>query len=128
MRKQYHFRKSEQGLLAWDVHRLISLTQAIQPRAVQLSDIREVDESYWYDTEDPPPTCRDLIEHMQLVMATDLAHPIILSPDGRVMDGMHRVAKAILHGHSEIMAVRLQAMPEPDYIGVDPAELPYDEA
>jgi len=37
------------------------------------------------------------------------------------MDGMHGVAKAILHGHSEIMAVRLQAMPEPDYIGVDPA-------
>lgn len=128
MRKQYHFRKSEKGLLAWDVHRLIDLTQTIQPRAVPLSDIREIDENYWYDSEDPLPTCRDVIEHMQFVAATDLAYPIILSPDGRVMDGMHRVAKALLQGQSHIMAVCLQVMPEPDHIGINPDDLPYGDA
>lgn len=63
---------------------------------------------------------------MRLVDATDLAYPIILSPDGRVMDGMHRVAKALLQNQRRIMAVRLPSMPEPDYIGVDPDDLPYD--
>ena len=128
MRKQYHFRESKEGLLAWDVHRLIDLVKDIQPCAVDLSAIREVDEPYWYSTKDPLPTCRDLIDHMRLVEATDLIYPIILSPDGRVMDGMHRVAKALLQGQPHIMAVRLQTMPEPDYIGVDPDDLPYDDA
>lgn len=128
MRKQYHFRKSKDGLLAWDVHRLICLTKDIQPCAVDLSTIREVDEPYWYSAENQPPTCRDLIDHMRLVEAADLIYPIILSPDGRVMDGMHRVAKALLQSQSHIMAVRLQTMPEPDFIGVDPDELPYDDA
>lgn len=127
MRKQYHFRESKEGLLAWDVHRLIELTQTTLPLFVQLSDIQEIDESYWYDAEDSPPTCRDLVGHMQLVSAADLNYPIILSPDGRIMDGMHRIAKALLLGHSEIMAVRLDLMPEPDYIGVDPDDLPYDD-
>ena len=128
MRKQYHFRESKEGLLAWDVHRLIDLANDVQPCAVALSDITEIDEPYWYDAEAPPPTCRDLVEHMRLVEATDLGYPIILSPDGRVMDGMHRVAKALLAGHTSIMAVRLHTMPKPHYVGVDPDNLPYDDA
>lgn len=126
MRKQYHFRKSKEGLLAWDVHRLIDLAKNIQPCPIDISSILEIDEPYWYDTEDQPPTCRDLVEHMRLVEVADLAYPIILSPDGRVMDGMHRVAKALLQGQTRVMAVRLQAMPAPDYTGVDPNNLPYD--
>lgn len=126
MRKQYHFRESKNGLLAWDVHRLIELARDIAPTPVELSAIGEVDEPYWYDAQDLPPTCRDLIEHMRLVEAADLAYPIILSPDGRIMDGMHRVAKALLLHQQHIMAVRLQSMPEPDHIGVDPDDLSYD--
>ena len=128
MRKQYHFRKSKGRLLAWDVHQLVDLAKNIQPCAVELSAIREIDDPYWYSAEDPPPTCRDLIGHMRLVEAADLTCPIILSPDGMVMDGMHRVTKALLQGQTRIMAVRLQTMPEPDYIDIDPDDLPYDDA
>ena len=35
-----------------------------------------------------------MIEHIHLMDAADLAYPIILSSAGRVMDGMHRVAKS----------------------------------
>ncbi len=128
MRKQYHFCESKDGLLAWDVHRLICLTKGIQPCLVDLTTIRELDEPYWYSSEAPAPTCRDLIDHMRLVEAAELMYPIILSPDGRVMDGMHRVAKALLLSQSQILAIRLHTMPEPDYIGIDPDELPYDDA
>jgi len=55
----------------------------------------------------------------------DLAFPVILSSDGRVMDGMHRICKALLQGQNDIEAVRFDHDPEPDYIGVDPDELPY---
>ena len=37
-----------------------------------------------------------MIEHIQLVQDCDLEHPIILDHNGRVMDGMHRICKALL--------------------------------
>lgn len=57
----------------------------------------------------------------------DLTFPVILSSDGRVMDGMHRVCKALLEGIEDINAVRFVRDPEPDYIGAHPDDLPYDE-
>lgn len=33
------------------------------------------------------------IEHIQFIKQADLTYQIILSTDGRIMDGMHRVAK-----------------------------------
>ena len=127
MRRQYHFRQSDVGLLAWDVHRLIALSGELPVSHVPLSSIAELDEAYWWDAGSPPPTCRQVIEHMQLVEAADLQYPIILCPQGRVMDGMHRVAKALLQGKQEIAAVRLLELPSPDHIGVDPDDLCYDD-
>jgi hypothetical protein len=72
-------------------------------------------------------TCREVVDHARLMQECDLAHPIILSSDGRVMDGMHRICKALLQGRTEIEAVRFEHDPEPDYIGVDPDDLPYDD-
>ncbi|WP_199710532.1 hypothetical protein [Noviherbaspirillum cavernae] len=116
------------GLLAWDVHRLIALSRHLVAQEIPLADIREVDEAYWFDHGGPPPTCRNVIEHMRLIEAAELAYPIILSADMRVMDGMHRVAKAVLLGHSHIMAVRFEETPAPDYVDVHPDALPYDDA
>ena len=41
------------------------------------------------------------------------------------MDGMHRVAKALLLGHKEVKAVRFSEEIAPDYINVFPEDLPY---
>lgn len=57
----------------------------------------------------------------------DLGYPIILGADGRVMDGMHRVAKAYLAGQEVVSAVQLTVDPAPDFVGVDEDALPYDE-
>lgn len=128
MRKQYHFRNSDQGLLAWDVDRLIRLTTELEAVEYPLSDIHELDESYWYALEGDQPTCRSIADHIRFVQAADLAYPIILCPAGRVMDGMHRVVKALVEGRQHVLAYRLPALPEPDHIGLDPADLPYNAA
>jgi hypothetical protein len=124
VRKQYHFWPSERGLLAWDVDRLIRLAAGLPRRRVDVSRIREIDEVYWFD-EEQRPTCRSVLEHMRVIGEVDLSFPIILGADGRVMDGMHRVAKAILEGRSEIEAVQFAVDPSPDYVGRRPSELPY---
>lgn len=66
-----------------------------------------------------------MIEHIRLIEEADLSFPIILSASGAVMDGMHRVAKAVLQGVQEIDAVQFEQDPEEDYIGVGPDDLPY---
>lgn len=125
MRTQYHFRKSGRGLCAWNVERLIDLTRELVRERVPLAKIRELDEPFWADGEGQKLTCRQIVDHARLMQECDLAYPIILSRDGRVMDGMHRVCKALLEGRSEVEAVRFVEDPEPDYIGVDPDDLPY---
>lgn len=70
-------------------------------------------------------TCREVVEHARLMLDCDFEFPIILSSDGGVMDGMHRVCKALLEGLSEIEAMRFVEDPQPDYIGVKPEDLPY---
>jgi hypothetical protein len=127
MRKQYYFRPSEQGLLAWDVDRLVTLSQHFAPMRVPLSAIRELDEPFWSGLEDAP-TWRAIIEQVRLMEAADLSFAIILASDGRVMDGRHRVAKAVLLGRESIEAVQFTKDPEPDFIGMHPNELPYDAA
>jgi hypothetical protein len=93
---------------------------------LQISSVTELDEAYW-SGEGPRMTCRQVVEHAQLMQETDLVFPVILSSDGRVMDGMHRICKALLLGQDHIEAVRFRQDPEPDHIGVDPDDLPYDD-
>jgi hypothetical protein len=128
VRKQYHLRLTERGLLAWDVDRLIELTADLPRCQVPLMAIRELDEAYWFGGEQDKPSCREVAEHARLIQQADLSYPIILSADGRVMDGMHRVAKAYINGLQGIEAVRFDVDPEPDYIDVEAEMLPYEEA
>jgi hypothetical protein len=123
LRKQYYFRPSSRGLLAWDVDRLIQLSEHVPRKPVALDDIREIDED-WFG-EDERPTWRAMLEHVRLMEEADLSFPIILSANGDVMDGMHRVAKAVLEGRSAIDAVQFAEDPEPDHVGLGPNDLPY---
>lgn len=125
MRKQYHFRRGERGLLVWDVERLIELSRGLPRSEVELAALRELDEPYWFRETETEPTCRALVEHMRLIEGADLSFPIILSSDGRVMDGMHRVAKALLAGLSTVPAVRFERDPEPDYLNRLASDLLY---
>lgn len=123
MRKQYYFRQSSDGLMAWDVDRLVRLASQLPRKRVPLSEIRELDEDWIGEGE--RPTWRALLEHMRLIEEADLSFPIVLSASGAVMDGMHRVAKAALQGRDGIEAVQFDEDPEPDHVGLGPNDLPY---
>lgn len=58
-------------------------------------------------------TVRKVVEHCKLISEADTSYPIILGHDGCVMDGMHRVARAMLDGRSEIDAVRFNSPLDP---------------
>lgn len=124
MRKQYNFRPSANGLDAWDVDNLIAASADLPVREVVLDSIADVDTDFWFKFG-PKPTVRRIIDQVRLIQEADLSYPVILGSDGRVMDGMHRIARAILDGRSTIMAVRFIDDPEPDYQDCSPGDLPY---
>lgn len=123
MRQQYHIRQVAGETHVWDVFALLALARGLPVQQVALDGIAELQQAYWYP--DSQPTTLDLIEHMRLVHAADLAYPIVLDADGKLMDGMHRVVKAVLAGQTHIAAVRLLVTPPPDCVNVDLDTLPY---
>lgn len=125
MRKQYHFRPSENGFYAWDVDKLIAASRKFPVVHVNLDDIKELDENFWYNGEEDVPTCRSIGEHLQLANEADLNYPVILSEEKRVMDGMHRILKALLTGHKTVKAVIFENTPPPDFKDVSPEDLAY---
>ena len=124
MRKQYNFWRSDDGVDAWDVDHLVEMSRDLPVKQVPLSSIWELDTAYWSQTM----TVREVADHVRLVQSVDLSYPIILGEDGRVMDGMHRVVRALLEGRETIAAIRFDVQPEPDYRNCDPDTLPYPDA
>lgn len=127
VRPQYHFRRTPTGLDAWDVRRLIVLSRALPVVEIDPSTIVELDSNHWFSNGSDKPTPRRIVEHVRLIRACDLAWPIILDSQGRLMDGMHRVCRAILDGRARIQAVQFAVDPEADFRNCDPASLPYDD-
>lgn len=126
VRKQYHFQPAESGLDAWDVDHLLELSANLPVKEVPLDSIWELDRVYWFNDGDEIPTVRNIAEHIRLVGNVDPSYPIILGSDGRVMDGMHRVVRALIEGRQIISAVQFEVDPEPDYRNCHPRDLPYD--
>ena len=61
MRKQYHFRQVGDDTYIWDVHRLLELSQNFQVKDALLSEIKELNEAYWFP--DTHPTTQQIIDH-----------------------------------------------------------------
>ena len=126
MRPQYHIRSDPDGWIAWDVKRLVTLSDALPVIEVEPGPLADADALYWFQAFNGPPTVRTIAEHARLIDEAELDWPILLCADGRVMDGMHRVAKALIEGRKTLPARRFDATPEPDFVGVHPDDLPYE--
>lgn len=55
-----------------------------------------------------------LAYHYKRTMATDLKYPVLVGPLGNIMDGWHRILKALIEGKTFVKAIRLDSVPEPD--------------
>ena len=110
-----HSRLTPNGRYFWYTERLWQLAAHLPIKTVPISAIAEFDQDCWFSAA-TPPTCRQVALHAQRIYAADLAYPIILSAEGYLMDGGHRLAKAWLMGLTEIQAAQFAEDPAPDYI------------
>lgn len=54
----------------------------------------------------------DFVAHCKRTNEADLSFPIILSPCNFILDGKHRLAKALITGQETIKAVRFKELPD----------------
>lgn len=94
------------GSHKWSVARLFELARDIKVMDVPLNHI-----NLYYTYE--KLTLRDMVMHMRAINDADLDKPIILDEDGELMDGRHRLMKAMLLGNETIKAVRFDENPDP---------------
>ncbi len=115
-----HSRPIPAGRAVWYTERLWHLACDLPVQTIAVADISEFDQDCWFGSSHAP-TCREVARHAQRIWDADLTYPIILSADGGLMDGGHRLAKAWLLGMPDIPAVRFTTDPEPDEIIPDSA-------
>lgn len=94
------------GRHVWSVARLIELSKDLPVMRVPLLHLN-VYQTY------KNLTLREMAMHIQAVQAADLQYPIILDEDGELMDGRHRILKAMLQRRKSILAVRFLKNPSP---------------
>lgn len=90
----------------WSVARLFTLTTDMDVFEIPLKHLNVY---YTYEKL----TLREMAMHFNAVKSANLDYPIILDEDGEVMDGRHRIMKAIIDGVDTIKAVRFDKNPEP---------------
>lgn len=57
-----------------------------------------------------------MAHHMRRALDVDTSYPIILDQEGFIMDGWHRVLRALIDGKATIKAVRFAETPPHDHL------------
>jgi hypothetical protein len=94
------------GKHSWSVARLFELSKELPVMEIPINHLNIY---YIYDKL----TLREMVMHFKTVNASDLSFPIILDEDGELLDGRHRIMKALLNGEKKIKAVRFDKNPSP---------------
>jgi len=107
--KEWHHPNEQMAQLGkhyWSVPRLFELSRSLKVMDIPLDHMNT-----WGKYENL--TYREFVMHMKAVNNADLKKPIILDEDGEIMDGRHRLLKALLIGAKTIKAVRFEENPTP---------------
>lgn len=97
----------------WLTTRLWELSKDLPVFEYEVASFNCFDKDVWFNSQHKP-TVNKVLEHYKKIENANFTHPIILSQDGIILDGVHRICRAYLDGRNTIPAVRFAIDPEPD--------------
>ena len=112
---QTHSTERDGKRYIWYTERLWKLAKDLPEYDVDVESFAELDRDCWFG-EGRTPTIREVAEHCRRINHADPEIPVIVNDNGRLMDGGHRLARALIEGRRRVKAVRFEEMPEPDEI------------
>lgn len=95
----------------WTVTNLIARAKDLEPFDLPLAAIY-LGTDVWAPESSP----YGMAFHMRRALDVNTDFPIILGEDGFIMDGWHRVLRALIDGKPTIKAVRFSKTPAHDYL------------
>ena len=95
----------------WVVTNLIARAKDLEPFDLPLAAIY-TSCNVW----SPTGSAYGMAFHMRRALDVDTSYPIILCEEGFIMDGWHRVLRALIDGKATIKAVRFTKTPPHDYL------------
>lgn len=124
-----------------DVYKLIHATKDLPVEEIGIHDVKgELDSDCWTDANNKKITPRVVIDvyktlgfekavetypqydsHLRQIRSADYSHPILLF-QGKIIDGMHRLAKAMIDGQQTLKTRVIHEMPTNAVINVLPRE------
>lgn len=104
------------GGKVWVVTNLIARAKDLAPFDLPLAAIYSGSEVW-----KPVGSAYGIAHHVRRAMDVDTSYPIILDEMGFIMDGWHRVLRALIDGKPTIKAVRFLSTPPHDYLKEDSA-------
>lgn len=99
----------------WYTERLWKLARELPEFEIEVESLQELDRDCWFGTG-RVPTIREVAAHCRRINEVNTEFPVILNEKGGLMDGGHRLARALLEGSKTIKAVQFAQTPEPDVI------------
>lgn len=115
--REYCSSRPEDGnpLKYWYIDTLIELSQKLPTIEVDIEELKELDRVAWYgnNIHHGRLTIRDVVNHTKRIYNADTSIPIILTSEGKLLDGFHRLAKAYLTGLKKLPAKQFIINPEP---------------
>jgi hypothetical protein len=101
--------------LYWQVGQLIQACRGLPVRQMLVSDLLPlIINGSWFGP-DEKVTIGKVVPHFRRILSVDLLFPVILSADGRVMDGSHRIVAASVKGIGTVDVVQFNQDPMPGY-------------
>lgn len=89
----------------YNIHAAVTLARDIEVKELLIEDM------YIGYRSPCGESLRSFLEHVRLVEVADLSYPILLNEDGFIIDGRHRLSKAILTGRKTIKSKRFEKDP-----------------
>ena len=100
-------------ICVWLTKRLWALAADLPVFEYKVSSFESFDNDMWFNDQHKP-TVNKVLEHYKRIETANFEHPIILSHDGSIFDGVHRICRAHLDGRATVPAVQFKTDPEPD--------------
>ena len=98
----------------WLTRRLWDLSKELPVYEYEVASFDSFEKDVWFASQHKP-TVNNVLEHYRKIEKANFEHPIILSHDGKILDGVHRICRAHLDGRKTIPAVRFLVDPGPDH-------------
>ena len=109
-----YIEQDDQYVYYWSAVRLWELAAELAVEAIPLDDFDWSNDNFQYTSPDDPILWRTIGNEARRILDAALRHPVILSAEGNVMDGMHRILKCYVFGLPSVPAVRFEETPVPD--------------